>query len=43
MTVFDVDYNYIEMFYNPKCQHTQNGRKSPSENDKLYFENLESV
>ncbi len=36
-------FNYIEMFYNPKRQHTHNGRKSPNETDKLYFENLESV
>ena len=36
-------FNYIEMFYNPKRQHTHNGRESPNETDKLYFENLESV
>lgn len=36
-------FNYIEMFYNPKRRHTHNGRKSPNETDKLYFENLKSV
>lgn len=36
-------FHYIEMFYNPKRRHTNNGRMSPSEYERLYFQNLKSV
>lgn len=36
-------FQYIEMFYNPKRRHTNNGRVSPAEYERQYFENLESV
>lgn len=36
-------FHYIEMFYNPKRRHTNNGRLSPSEYERLYFQKLKSV
>ena len=36
-------FHYIEMFYNPKRRHTSNGRLSPTEYDRLYFKDMESV
>ncbi len=36
-------FYYIEMFYNPKRRHTNNGRMSPNAYERLYFQNLESV
>ena len=36
-------FHYIEMFYNPKRRHTSNGRLSPTEYDRQYFRNMESV
>lgn len=36
-------FNYIEMFYNPKRRHTSNGRRSPSEYELQYFQNLKIV
>jgi len=36
-------FHYIEMFYNPKRRHTANGRTSPTEYDRQYFKDIESV
>jgi len=36
-------FHYIEMFYNPKRRHTSNGRISPNEYERRYFENQKSV
>lgn len=36
-------FNYIEMFYNPKRRHTSNGRVSPTQYEKQYFNGLKSV
>ena len=36
-------FHYIEMFYNTKRRHTSNGRLSPTEYDRQYFRNMESV
>jgi len=36
-------FHYIEMFYNPKRRHTNNGRQSPTEYDRQYFRQIESV
>lgn len=36
-------FHYIEMFYNPKRRHTSNGRISPNEYERLYFQNQKSV
>lgn len=36
-------FNYIEMFYNTKRRHTSNGRLSPTQYEKQYFESLKSV
>ena len=36
-------FHYIEMFYNPKRRHTNNGRLSPAEYELQYFRNQESV
>lgn len=36
-------FHYIEMFYNPKRRHTNNGRTSPNEYERQYFLSQESV
>ncbi|CAG8999992.1 MAG: IS3 family transposase ISPpu22 [Candidatus Celerinatantimonas neptuna] len=36
-------FNYIEMFYNPKRRHTNNGRQSPTKYEKQYFNGLKGV
>lgn len=36
-------FHYIEMFYNPKRRHTNNGRTSPSEYERQFFLSQESV
>ena len=36
-------FHYIEMYYNPKRRHTNNGRLSPAEYERQYFRNQESV
>jgi len=36
-------FDYIEMFYNPKRRHGNNGRRSPVHYEQLYRERLESV
>lgn len=36
-------FNYIEMFYNPKRRHTNNGRKSPTKYEEQYFNGLKGV
>ncbi len=36
-------FDYIEMFYNPKCRHGVSNRLSPVEYEKQYFERLASV
>lgn len=36
-------FHYIEMFYNPKRRHTNNGRTSPAEYEQRYFLNQKSV
>lgn len=36
-------FDYIEMFYNPKCRHGFNDRLSPVEFERRHFERLASV
>ena len=36
-------FNYIEMFYNPRRRHTNNGRVSPTVYEQEYFMKQESV
>jgi len=36
-------FDYIEMFYNPKRRHGNNGRLSPVELERRYFNTLASV
>jgi putative transposase len=36
-------FNYIEMFYNPKRRHGNNGNVSPADYEKDYYSRLESV
>ncbi|MFH7346068.1 IS3 family transposase, partial [Pseudomonas syringae group genomosp. 7] len=36
-------FDYIEMFYNPKCRHSSAMQLSPVEYEKRYFLSLESV
>ncbi|RJG42125.1 hypothetical protein D1Z90_14365 [Motilimonas pumila] len=36
-------FHCIEMFYNPKRRHTNNGRMSLVDFEPQYFENIESV
>tara|TARA_R110002012_G_scaffold9835_6_gene45694 strand:- start:11423 stop:11728 length:306 start_codon:yes stop_codon:yes gene_type:complete len=36
-------FNYIEMFYNPKCRLGTSDNLSPAEYEKRYFRNLTGV
>jgi putative transposase len=36
-------FDYIEMFYNPKCRHGNNNRLSPVDFERQYFSTLASV
>jgi len=36
-------FDYIEMFYNPRCRHGHNNRLSPIEFERRHFVRLESV
>ena len=36
-------FNYIEMFYNPKRRHTNNGRVAPTVFEQRFFESQKSV
>ncbi len=36
------EFNYIEMFYNPKRQHSSNNELSPLEYERQYFNEAKS-
>ena len=36
-------FDYIEMFYNPKCRHGYNNSLSPVDYEQQYFQRLECV